>query len=67
MSFDVKSIDVFEQQAKRLIKKYPSLKGELFSLIQELKKWPIQLWAVTATKYAFPSNPRGKVKAVVAG
>jgi hypothetical protein len=42
MSFDVKSIDVFEQQAKRLIKKYPSLKGELFSLIQELKKWPIQ-------------------------
>lgn len=40
MSFEVKSIVVFERQAKRLIKKYPSLKIELLTLIQELKKAP---------------------------
>lgn len=37
MSYSVKSISVFEKQAKRLIKKYASLKDELFELIQELK------------------------------
>lgn len=40
MSFEVKSISVFERQAKRLTKKYPSLKGELLALIQELKEHP---------------------------
>jgi hypothetical protein len=40
MSFEVKSIVVFEKQAKRLIKKYPSLKGEIFTLIQVLKEQP---------------------------
>ncbi len=42
MSFEVKSIEVFERQAKRLHKKYPSLKSELHSLIQELKVLPDQ-------------------------
>lgn len=40
MSYSVKSISVFEKQAKRLIKKYASLKNELFELIQELKVNP---------------------------
>jgi hypothetical protein len=40
MSYSVKSIDVFERQAKRLIKKYPSLKTELFQLIATLKENP---------------------------
>jgi hypothetical protein len=40
MSYSVKSIEVFEKQAKKLIKKYPSLKNELFNLIQELKEKP---------------------------
>ncbi len=42
MSYEVKSIAVFEKQAKRLIKKYNSLKKEVFELIQELKENPEQ-------------------------
>jgi hypothetical protein len=40
MSYKVKTIDVFEKQAKRLIKKYVSLKTELLQLVQELKENP---------------------------
>lgn len=40
MSFNVKTIPVFEKQAKRLSKKYSSLKSELFHLVQELKEKP---------------------------
>lgn len=40
MSFNVKTISVFERQAKRLVKKFPSLKKELQELINELKKTP---------------------------
>ncbi len=42
MSYNVKTIDVFEKQAKRLIKKYSSLKFELAKLFQELKENPVQ-------------------------
>jgi len=42
MSYSVKSIAIFEKQAKRLIKKYASLKGELLQLVQELKSNPEQ-------------------------
>jgi hypothetical protein len=38
MSYNVKSISVFERQAKRLIRKYPSLKVELLKLVQNLKE-----------------------------
>lgn len=41
MRYSVKSIAVFEKQAKRLIRKYPSLKSELLALVQELKVNPI--------------------------
>ena len=42
MSYNVKTIDVFEKQAKRLSKKYVSLKKELLELVQELKENPEQ-------------------------
>ena len=42
MSFSVKTIDVFEKQAKRLIKKYASLKTELLELVYNLKEHPEQ-------------------------
>jgi mRNA-degrading endonuclease RelE of RelBE toxin-antitoxin system len=40
MSFNVKTISVFERQAKRLVKKFPSLRKELQQLINELKESP---------------------------
>jgi hypothetical protein len=40
MSYNVKSISVFERQAKRLIKKFPSLKNEIKELIFQLKVQP---------------------------
>jgi len=40
MSFNVKTISVFDRQVKRLAKKFPSLKSELKSLISELKEDP---------------------------
>ncbi len=40
MSYKVETIEVFEKQAKRLIKKYASLKVEILGLIQILKENP---------------------------
>ncbi|MBA4407877.1 MAG: hypothetical protein C0397_00455 [Odoribacter sp.] len=40
MIFKVKTIKVFERQAKRLMKKFPLLKNELAELIHELKQNP---------------------------
>jgi mRNA-degrading endonuclease RelE of RelBE toxin-antitoxin system len=40
MSFNVKTLSVFERQAKRLMKKFPSLKKEIQELIKELKEEP---------------------------
>lgn len=40
MSFNVKTISVFDRQAKRLAKKFPSLKKELQALIGELLEDP---------------------------
>lgn len=42
MSYKVKSITVFERQAKRLIKKHASLKKDIRELIQQLKENPEQ-------------------------
>jgi mRNA-degrading endonuclease RelE of RelBE toxin-antitoxin system len=42
MSYNIKTIAVFEKQTKRLLKKYPSLKNELIQLVQELKENPEQ-------------------------
>ena len=40
MSFDVKTIEVFERKARRLIRKFPSLKHELRVLVAQLKENP---------------------------
>ncbi|HEY9532886.1 MAG TPA: type II toxin-antitoxin system RelE/ParE family toxin [Mucilaginibacter sp.] len=42
MSYNVITIRTFEKQAKRLLKKYPSLKQELSDLISSLKVNPEQ-------------------------
>src|SRR5437016_8235332 len=42
MNYNVKSIGIFERQAKRLIRKYASLQGELLTLISELRTNPQQ-------------------------
>jgi hypothetical protein len=40
MNCDVKTIPAFDKQAKRLAKKYPSLKQDLANLIDELEENP---------------------------
>lgn len=42
MSYKIKTIAPFERQAKRLIKKFPSLKGELGKLGATLQEVPEQ-------------------------
>lgn len=42
MSYKVKALDIFERQAKKLVKKYASLQFELQELISELKENPLQ-------------------------
>lgn len=64
MSYKVKTIDVFEKQAKRLIKKYVSLKTELLQLVQELKENPKQGTAIGKScfkiRIAIASKGKGK-------
>jgi mRNA-degrading endonuclease RelE of RelBE toxin-antitoxin system len=64
MSYKIKTIDVFEKQAKRLIKKYTSLKIELFQLIQVLKENPEQGTSIGKSCYkiriAIASKGKGK-------
>ena len=42
MSYNVITIHTFDKQAKRLLKKFPSLKNELSELINSLKSNPQQ-------------------------
>jgi mRNA-degrading endonuclease RelE of RelBE toxin-antitoxin system len=64
MAYNVKTIDVFERQAKRLIKKYASLRKELLELVQELKETPEQGTAIGKGCYkiriAIASKGKGK-------
>lgn len=64
MSYKVKSIEVFEQQAKRLSKKYPSLKNELLQLVSDLKINPDQGISLGKSCYkirlAIASKGKGK-------
>lgn len=64
MSYNVKSIAVFEKQAKRLIKKYASLKKELLELVQKLKQNPEQGIAIGKgcfkVRIAIASKGKGK-------
>jgi hypothetical protein len=40
VSYSVRTIEVFERQAEKLVRKYPSLKEELLELIRSLKQNP---------------------------
>ncbi|MEB2783656.1 type II toxin-antitoxin system RelE/ParE family toxin [Algoriphagus sp. E1-3-M2] len=64
MSFEVKTISVFEKQFKRLAKKYPSLKPKLFKLIQLLKISPKQgnPLGKNCYKIRLPIKSKGKGK-----
>lgn len=42
MSYNVKTIEMFDKQAKKLAAKYPSLKTELADLIESLEENPEQ-------------------------
>jgi hypothetical protein len=42
MSYKVATIPVFDRQAKRLVKKYPSLRKELHFLVEQLAQNPLQ-------------------------
>ena len=64
MSFKVKSISVFDRQAKRLTKKFPSLKKELKTLIDELTEEPTKGTSIGHDCYkirlAIASKGKGK-------
>lgn len=64
MSYNVRTIDVFERQARRLIKKYPSLKNEIINLINDLKDNPLQGTAIGKSCYkvriSIASKSKGK-------
>ena len=64
MSYSIKTISVFERQAKRLIKKFPSLKLELRKLIDESKNEPTKGKALGNDCYkirlAISSKGKGK-------
>lgn len=40
MSYNISSIPIFDKQAKRLAKKYPSLKKDLVALLESLAEKP---------------------------
>lgn len=40
MTYKVYTIDYFDKQLKKLVKKYPSLKSEIIELINSLKENP---------------------------
>lgn len=64
MNFNVKTISVFERQAKRLMKKFPSLKKEIQTLIADLKENPTQGTSIGNDCYkirlAIASKGKGK-------
>ena len=64
MSYNIKSISIFEKQVRRLSRKYPSLKKDLLSLIVSLKENPFQGTAIGNNCYkiriAIASKGKGK-------
>lgn len=67
MSYKVQTIAVFERQAKRLIRKYPSLKLELTHLIQSLKSNPLQGTAIGQNCYKIRLAKKSKNKGKSSG
>ena len=62
MSYAVKTTGTFEKQARRLIKKYPSLTEDLLKLIESLKIDPKQGKPLGADSYKIRLSIRSKGK-----
>lgn len=64
MSYNVASIPLFDQQAKRLAKKFPSLKTDLMDLVETLIERPDQGKALGNNFYKirFAISSKGKGK-----
>ncbi|AKD53722.1 type II toxin-antitoxin system RelE/ParE family toxin [Spirosoma radiotolerans] len=62
MSYSVETIENFEREAKRLKKKYKSLKAELSQLIDDLEKNPFQGVAIRDGFYKIRLGIRSKGK-----
>jgi mRNA-degrading endonuclease RelE of RelBE toxin-antitoxin system len=64
MSYNIKTISVFEKQARRLSRKYPSIKKDLSILVNSLKADPFQGKAIGNSCYkirmAVASKGKGK-------
>jgi mRNA-degrading endonuclease RelE of RelBE toxin-antitoxin system len=64
MSYKVESTPPFEKQAKKLAKKYPSLKNDLFQLVESLEINPTQGTSLGNNFYkirlAITSKAKGK-------
>lgn len=64
MSYNVSTIPLFDKQAKRLAKKYPSLKADLAQLFESLSHNPLQGVALANNFYkirlAISSKNKGK-------
>ncbi len=69
MSFNVDTIAPFRKEAKKLIKKYPSLKKNLLNLEACFHQTPLQalLLVIIATKYVWPSPQKAKENPVAQG
>jgi len=64
MSYEVKTIGIFEKKTRRLIKKFPSLKTELQSLVARLKENSQRrgsLWGIPVLKSGFRLLPKQRV------
>ena len=62
MTYSVKTLDVFERQAKKLIKKYISVKQELINLVIQLKENPTQGTAIRKDCYKVRMSLKSKGK-----
>jgi mRNA-degrading endonuclease RelE of RelBE toxin-antitoxin system len=64
MNFNVRLTPEFQKNAKRLVKKYPSLKMELNTLLEQLEKNPIYgiqiMEGVYKVRLAIKSKNKGK-------
>jgi mRNA-degrading endonuclease RelE of RelBE toxin-antitoxin system len=64
VNFNVYTLRVFDRQAKRQVRKYPSLKPELISLVEKLKQNPMMGTAIGNNCYkirlSIASKNKGK-------
>ncbi len=67
MSYKIVPTARFKKEAKRLSKKFPSLKAELATLNELLTNQPDlgHLWATTAIRYDLQSGTKEKVRVAV--